>query len=135
PGEQEGGRPQDGGRRSTEYGGPNGSLALQGDVLGDEPRIVADRLSQLANQLRGRTLSAADIAALDRLSHAVRQLSGSPLAAQAAQLSKLIDQVEVATLAASEKARGGGARTQTLEPDSPEYREAIAEYYRRLGVK
>jgi hypothetical protein len=140
PGERQGGgqgRPgeQEGGRRATTYGGPSGSLALQGDVLGDEPRAIAERLSMLANQLRGRTLSASDIAALDRLSHSVRTLGGNPLAAQAAQLSKLIDQVEVATLAANEKARGGGARTQTLEIDSPEYREAIAEYYRRLGVK
>jgi hypothetical protein len=45
-----------------------------------------------------------------------------------------VDQVELAALNASEKTREAAAtHTATPATDSPEYRETVAEYYRRLG--
>jgi hypothetical protein len=46
----------------------------------------------------------------------------------------LVDQLELAALNASEKNRVT-ATTRASRPvqDSPEYRETVAEYYRRLG--
>ena len=49
-------------------------------------------------------------------------------------MRRLIDQMEVAALASVERSRRDApARTAVPAPDSPAYREAAAEYYRRLG--
>jgi hypothetical protein len=47
----------------------------------------------------------------------------------------LVDQLELAALNASEKNRDNAA-TRTANPasEAPEYRETVAEYYRRLGT-
>ena len=48
----------------------------------------------------------------------------------------LVDQVELAALGAVERARGDAAtRAGTPAADSPQYRETVAEYYRRLGAR
>jgi hypothetical protein len=46
----------------------------------------------------------------------------------------LVDQLELAALSATEKNRAVAA-TRASRPveDAPEYRETVAEYYRRLG--
>jgi hypothetical protein len=47
---------------------------------------------------------------------------------------KLIDQIELQALASTAKSREAAAARATIpDPDSPRYREAVAEYYRRLG--
>jgi len=44
--------------------------------------------------------------------------------------------VELAALGAVERARGDAAtRAGTPAADSPQYRETVAEYYRRLGAR
>jgi hypothetical protein len=49
-------------------------------------------------------------------------------------MMRLINQIELQALAATSKSREASAARATIpDPDSPRYREAVAEYYRRLG--
>jgi hypothetical protein len=45
----------------------------------------------------------------------------------------LVDQLELAALNASEKNKTTATRAARATEDAPEYRETVAEYYRRLG--
>ena len=95
---------------------------------------AADRIQGLVNRLKGPQLSAAQIAALRKLTHELRHLAGDPMASQPAAMSKLVDQIELETLAVAEKSRNATqAHTSAAAPDAPQYREATVEYYRRLG--
>ena len=56
------------------------------------------------------------------------------LADQGEAMLKVIDQIELTALNAAARAKGNTPAHATLpSPDSPRYREAVAEYYRRLG--
>ena len=56
------------------------------------------------------------------------------LADQGEAMLKVIDQIELTALNAAARAKGDAPAHATLpSPDSPRYREAVAEYYRRLG--
>ena len=82
----------------------------------------------------GGELSSAELNALRRMTQDLRRLAGNPLAAEQQAMAQLIDRIELAALAAAEKTRDNAAsRTTVQNTDSPEYREAVAEYYRRLG--
>ncbi|HEY6643171.1 hypothetical protein [Povalibacter sp.] len=95
---------------------------------------VAQRLEAMANRMEGTDLSAAEIQALRRMAREARGLSGQSMAEQLAALATLVDRLELASLAALAKTRAApSAHTSASIPDAPEYREAIAEYYRRLG--
>jgi hypothetical protein len=105
----------------------NGSLARQTARLGE-------RIRDLANRMNRGDLSQAELEALRRAATQLRRLSGDPLSAQPDVMLKLIDQIELQALASNAKAREAAAARATLpDPDSPNYREAVAEYYRRLG--
>lgn len=100
-----------------------------------EAAAIADRIQGLVNRLNGAQLSAAQISALRRLTHELKYLAGDPLASQQEAMVKVVDQIELATLAAAEKSRDAtAAHTSASGTDRPQYREAIAEYYRRLGT-
>lgn len=104
-----------------------GSLAPQTAALGE-------RIRDLANRMNRGDLSQAELAALRRAATQLRRLSGDPLAAQPDVMLKLVDQIELQALAASAKSRASASARATMPaPDSPRYREAVAEYYRRLG--
>ena len=78
--------------------------------------------------------SQTELEALRRAATQLRRLSGDPLAAQPDVMMKLINQIELQALAATAKSREASAARATIpDPDSPRYREAVAEYYRRLG--
>jgi hypothetical protein len=99
-----------------------------------EAKQVAERVRDLANRLNAGPLDKAEIAALQRMAHELRSLAGNPMAEQAAAMAKLIDRIELATLAAAEKSHDGAPpHTSAAASDTPQYREAVAEYYRRLG--
>jgi hypothetical protein len=105
----------------------NGSLARQTARLGE-------RIRDLANRMNRGDLSQAELEALRRAATQLRRISGDPLSAQPDVMLKLIDQIELQALASNAKAREAAAARATLpDPDSPNYREAVAEYYRRLG--
>jgi len=79
-------------------------------------------------------LSQTELEALRRAATQLRRLSGDPLAAQPDVMMRLINQIELQALAANAKTREASAARATIpDPDSPRYREAVAEYYRRLG--
>lgn len=81
-------------------------------------------------------LSAAEFDALRRRANELRRLAGDPMVDQKQAMLKLVDQIELAALAAAPKSQDSAAARATLpSPDSPRYREAVAEYYRRLGSK
>lgn len=95
---------------------------------------VAERVRQLAERMDGRELSAAEVRALQRMAHELRSLAGDPMARQTQALAKLVDQIELATLAAAEKVRSATpAHTAASAAEESRYRETVAEYYRRLG--
>lgn len=77
-------------------------------------------------------LSKAELQALRHAANQLRRLSGDPMAEQTEAMLKLIDQIELTALAAL-STQDTSARATMPSPDSPRYREAVAEYYRRLG--
>jgi len=104
-----------------------GSLARQTATL-------SERIRDLANRMNRGDLSQTELEALRRAATQLRRLSGDPLAAQPDVMMRLINQIELQALAASAKSREASAARATIpDPDSPRYREAVAEYYRRLG--
>lgn len=99
-----------------------------------EAAEIAERLEAMANRLNGVQLTAAEINALRRMTRDLRRLAGNPLASQADAMAKLVDQIELAALAAARKSGSTtSAHTAASTADTPQYREAVAEYYRRLG--
>jgi hypothetical protein len=105
----------------------NGSLARQTARL-------SERIRDLANRMNRGDLSQSELEALRRAATQLRRLSGDPLGTRPDVMMKLIDQIELQALASNAKAREAAAARATIpDPDSPNYREAVAEYYRRLG--
>ena len=101
-----------------------------------ERLALKQRIRDLANRMNRGDLSQAELEALRRAATQLRRLSGDPLAAQPDVMLRLIDQIELQALAATAKSREAASARATLpDPDSPRYREAVAEYYRRLGNK
>jgi hypothetical protein len=115
---------------SVEIGGfedGRGSLARQTATL-------SERIRDIANRMNRGDLSQSELEQLRRAATQLRRLGGDPLAAQPDVMLRLIDQIELQALAASAKSREAAAARATIpDPDSPNYREAVAEYYRRLG--
>jgi hypothetical protein len=104
-----------------------GSLARQTATL-------SERIRDLANRMNRGDLSQTELEALRRAATQLRRLSGDPLSAQPDVMMRLINQIELQALASSAKSREASAARATIpDPDSPRYREAVAEYYRRLG--
>jgi hypothetical protein len=105
----------------------SGSLARQTAQL-------SERIRDLANRMSRGDLTPQELESLRRAATQLRRLSGDPLSAQPDVMLKLIDQIELQALASTAKTREAAAARATLpDPDSPNYREAVAEYYRRLG--
>jgi hypothetical protein len=145
-GQGRGERPSDGSRPGQQPRGglsawnPNvPSIAIGGfeDGRGSLARQTAqlsDRIRDLANRMNRGDLSQTELEALRRAATQLRRLSGDPLAAQPDVMMRLINQIELQALAATSKSREASAARATIpDPDSPRYREAVAEYYRRLG--
>ncbi|MBL8265867.1 hypothetical protein [Steroidobacter sp.] len=104
-----------------------GSLARQTSA-------ISQRIRDLTNRMTGGELTQAELDALRRHANQLRRLNGDPMAEQGDALLKVIDQIELTALNAAARARGETPAHATLpSPDSPRYREAVAEYYRRLG--
>jgi hypothetical protein len=104
-----------------------GSLARQTNA-------ISQRIRDLTNRMTGGELTPAELETLRRQANQLRRLNGDPLADQGEAMLKVIDQIELTALNAAARAKGDTPAHATLPtPDSPRYREAVAEYYRRLG--
>lgn len=101
--------------------------------LAQQTGAISQRIRDITNRMTGGELTQAELDALRRQANQLRRLNGDPMADQD-QVLKVIDQIELTALNAAARARGGAPAHATLpSPDSPRYREAVAEYYRRLG--
>jgi hypothetical protein len=99
-----------------------------------QAEAFARRLRELGDRLPQGALSDADINALRQLSNRLRNSShGDPMENEYAHMVGLVDQLELAALNASEKTKATATRASHQTEDAPEYRETVAEYYRRLG--
>jgi hypothetical protein len=95
---------------------------------------IGRRLRELMDRMPEGALEPADINALRQLANRLRRGGADPMEREYARMASLVDQLELAALNAAEKNREIAAtRTATPASDTPEYREAVAEYYRRLG--
>lgn len=95
---------------------------------------IGRRLRELMNRMPEGALAPADISALRQLANRLRRGGADPMENEYARMAALVDQVELAALKAAQKTQEVAAtRTATPASDSPEYRETVAEYYRRLG--
>jgi hypothetical protein len=104
------------------------------DSFARQSASIADRARRMRERAGNRELTAAEVAALRQMARELRQLAGDPLAAEAAAMKGAVAQIELTALSAVANARRGEpARTAVPVGDSPQYRETVAEYYRRLG--
>ena len=102
--------------------------------LTQQTAAISQRIRDLTNRMTGGELTQTELDALRRSANQLRRLNGDPMAQQGEAMLRLIDQIELTALNAAARAKGDAAAHTTLpSPDSPRYREAVAEYYRRLG--
>ena len=96
---------------------------------------IARRLREMIRRMPKGALPDDDMAALRQLADRLRQMNrDDPMESQYAQMFGLVDKIELAALTAADKARANSPRRATTQAaDSPQYRENVAEYYRRLG--
>ncbi len=112
---------------------PEGTLEGR-DSLARQSTSIADRARRMRERANNRELTAREIAALREMARELRRLAGDPLAAEAAAMKGAVAQIELTALAAVANARRTEpARATVPIGDSPQYRETLAEYYRRLG--
>jgi hypothetical protein len=129
-------QPDGGGLTAWNPGTPNGSWWNRETGAGSyrEARELSEDMRRLADRLGGREWTAAEINSLRGMTRDLRRLADDPLATEAQAMAQLIDKIELAALAAAEKSKDRSpSRTTVQNTDSPEYRDAVAEYYRRLG--
>lgn len=107
--------------------------------LARETAAISQRIRDITQRMSGGELTQAELEALRRGANQLRRLNADPMAGhlmaeRGEAMLKLIDQIELTALNAAARAKGDTAAHATLpSPDSPRYREAVAEYYRRLG--
>jgi hypothetical protein len=148
PGSSQSGSSQSQGSRGGTAGAQNGLTAWNPIVptrglntledgrgsLARQTAAISQRIRDLTNRMTDGELTDAELEALRRHANQLRRLNGDPLADQGEAMLKVIDQIELTALNASTRAKGDSPAHATLpSPESPRYREAVAEYYRRLG--
>jgi hypothetical protein len=151
--ESQEGSPQSG-RRPGQQGGPDGERGLKGlaawnsltvtppareisagtGSLAEQTAAIGQRVRDLVSRMNRGRLTQAEFDALRRSANQLRRLAGDPMADQTETMLRLIDQIELTALAASNRAERTTPAHATLpDPETPEYRDSVAEYYRRLG--
>jgi hypothetical protein len=116
-------------------GGPREPVPAIVPGLREQAVISADRLAQLREQLRNSgVLNDTDAAAMRELEQRLRRGNGDPMNAEYQRIAALVNQIELAALKSSNatQARDTTRTTETVD-DSRQYRDNVAEYYRRLG--
>jgi hypothetical protein len=106
-----------------------------GPGLRQQGVVSADRLAQLREQLRAAgALSEAEVSQLQDLERGLRRGNGDPMNAEYQRMAALVNQIELAALQKQQAAKGTDTtRTTEIIDDSRQYRDNVAEYYRRLG--
>jgi hypothetical protein len=144
PGSQQGGRAgaqSGGGGGRYAYGGPIGNVQAGGwgdQRIGDVDawrigNAIRLQLNAIQERIAAGNLTLADLQTLRALTPEIHRISGDALAAQL-DLVRSVERLELAALAAAEKARTQvAARSGAPAQDSANEGESVAEYYRRLG--
>jgi len=115
---------------------PSGALRpVDPEEFRRQAEAFARRFRELSNRIPEGALPDKEIAALRQLANQLRDAGGrDPMENEYARMMGLVDQLELAALNATEKNRAVAAtRASRPAQDAPEYRETVAEYYRRLG--
>jgi len=92
------------------------------------------RLREMLNRMPKNSLQPADLSAMRQLADRLRRSGKDPMESEYPSMLRMVDQLELAALSAADKTRNPAVtRTDRPSIDAPAYREAVAEYYRRLG--
>jgi hypothetical protein len=115
-------------------GGDRDPLPVIRNDLRNQAVISAERLAQIREQLRNSGLTAADSSALRELADRLRRGGVDPMDAEYQRMAALVNQIELSALKAM-RAEDASRSTRASEAvdDSRQYRDNVAEYYRRLG--
>jgi hypothetical protein len=98
----------------------------------EESLATAERLRNLQRRLPRGVFAPPDVRALEELTQRLRG-SGAPAASEYDRILALTQQLELAALKAAEKQNESATRATNPASDTPQYRNSVAEYYRRLG--
>ncbi len=129
-----GGSNRSGGYARFSGGGNRDPLPVIQNNLRNQAVVSAERLAQIREQLRNSGLTAADSSALRELADRLRRGGVDPMDAEYQRMAALVNQIELSALKAmsSDSASRSTRATETVD-DSRQYRDNVAEYYRRLG--
>ncbi|HUG72719.1 MAG TPA: hypothetical protein VMK82_04780 [Steroidobacteraceae bacterium] len=150
---QQGGAPggaDGGGGNRGQFGAGNDRFANNGRFIGGtgsretvaiapglraQTVVSAERLAQIREELRRNgMLSEPDARALDELAQGLRRGGADPMNAEYQRMAALVNQLELAMLKSAQDSNAGDTtRATEAVDDSRQYRDNVAEYYRRLG--
>jgi hypothetical protein len=152
PGQQGGaqGGADGGGGKRGQFGGGNDRFANNGRFNGGagsretvaispalraQGVVSAERLAQIREELRRNgMLSEPDTRALSELEQGLRRGGADPMNAEYQRMAALVNQLELAMLKSTQDSKGSDTtRATEAVDDSRQYRDNVAEYYRRLG--
>jgi hypothetical protein len=106
-----------------------------GPGLRNQLVLSADQLARLREELRRNgALTESDARVLQELTNLIQRNGGDPMDAEYQRMTALVNQVELIALRARQEQAGQDPTraTETVD-DSRQYRDNVAEYYRRLG--
>lgn len=109
-----------------------GEVDSLGHSLAPQTAALSERIRNLTYRMRRGSLTQSELEALRRTATELRRRSGDPMAGRGETLLGLIEQIELTALAASAR-ESASAQAASGVPESARYREAVAEYYRRLS--
>jgi hypothetical protein len=97
--------------------------------------MSAERLAQIREELRRNgMLSEPDERALQDLERGLRRGGADPMNAEYQRMAALVNQLELAILKSTQDSKPSDpTRATEAVDDSRQYRDNVAEYYRRLG--
>jgi hypothetical protein len=109
---------------------------LNADSTTKQALSIAERAERLRERATRRELNASELAQLSALARELRSVTNDSVASQHVPVQQALAQLELTALAAvANRSPGEAARMTAPAADAPDYREAIAEYYRRLGSR
>jgi hypothetical protein len=103
-------------------------------TLRQQAQLSGQRLQQLREQLANGTLPDTDLRAVRELEGHLRRTNGDPMSSEYQRMITLLNQLELSALQ-KHRANSTDNPTRSVDnnDDASEYRENVAEYYRRLG--
>jgi hypothetical protein len=103
--------------------------------LREQSVYSAEQLAQIREELRRNgSLGEPEARLVEDLTQALRRAGSDPMNAEYQRITTQINQLELAVLKSRQAANASDTtRTTEAVDDSRQYRDNVAEYYRRLG--